>query len=238
MRILIQNLQKRDGLATELFNKHDPDVMLCQEINLPSESCHFQQANNVSSMGFGTAIAIGSKLVNTNANLSTRTIRVQSPYAEFGGLIHKKTTVTCIIVNSIPVQFVSFHGYNGQPFKNVSKLVAHVEAVLAKMKTHPCGDDDDNNDDSGNSDNNNDNAGPAVFAGDFNTWSQEHLDQCKQILQNAGFHLAYSWPYPGREQKTPLDHVFVRDLELKKSEYFTCLSDHKGAIVELDLNLH
>mmetsp|Transcript_22361 Transcript_22361/g.40356 ORF Transcript_22361/g.40356 Transcript_22361/m.40356 type:complete len:200 (+) Transcript_22361:63-662(+) len=198
MRVLVQNLQKRSGLATELFNEHDcPEVMLVQEINLNSESYSFQ-ASSVSSMGYGTAI--GSKFDVSNVT------SVLSPYAEFGGIIHKKTTVASIK----SIQFVSFHGYNGQPFKNIDKLIAHVEAVLAKLSP-----------------------GPALFAGDFNSWSPGHMDRCRQYLESAGFHLAYSWPYPGRDQ--PLDHAFLRGLELKRSENYTCLSDHKGAILELEL---
>lgn len=197
MKVLVQNLQKRDGLATELFEEHDPDLMLAQEINLHSETYSFP-ASNVSSMGYGTAI--GSKFQVTNIKL------VRSPYAEFGGIIYKKTTVASIK----SIQFVSFHGYNGQPFKSIDKLIAHVEAVLAVLSP-----------------------GPALFAGDFNSWSQEHLDAVKAKLESAGFHLAYSWPYPGRDQ--PLDHAFLRGLELTRSENYACASDHRGAILELEL---
>lgn len=201
MRVLVQNLQKRDGLATQLINEHnDPDVILVQEINLHKESYDFQ-AYNVSSMGYGTAI--GSKFELTDIKL------VESPYAEFGGTIHKKTTVASLKSQSI--QFVSFHGYNGQPFKNVEKLVAHVDAVLEVLSS-----------------------GPALFAGDFNSWTQEHLDRCKSSLESAGFHLVFSWPYPGRDQ--PLDHAFVRGLELKGSESYACASDHRGAILEFELD--
>ena len=109
------------------------------------------------------------------------------------------------------VQYVSFHGYNGQPFKSVQKLVAHIDAVLSAMTL----------------------TSPAVFAGDFNTWSEEHLNAVKMRLQDAGFSLAYSWPYPGRE--FPLDHAFVRSFRLQGSSYFICASDHQGAILELDV---
>jgi len=197
MKILVQNLQKRDSLATELFEEHDPDLMLLQEINIHSET-HSFPASNVSSIGYGTAI--GSKFKVTNIKY------IQSPYSEFGGVIHKKTTVAS--VNT--VQFVSFHGYNGQPFKKKHKLVAHIEAVLAELSP-----------------------GPAVFAGDFNTWSKEHVDAVKVKLESVGFHLAYSWPYPGRDD--PLDHAFLRGVELKSSKNYECTSDHRGAILELRL---
>jgi endonuclease/exonuclease/phosphatase (EEP) superfamily protein YafD len=197
MKILVQNLQKRDGLATELFEEKDPDVMLLQEINLHSEK-HGFPASNVSRMGYGTAI--GSKFEFSNIK------HVQSPYAEFGGTIRKKTTIASI--NSI--QFVSFHGYNGQPFKDKKKLVAHVEAVLAELEP-----------------------GPALFAGDFNTWSIDHLDAVMEKMDSFGFKLAYTWPYTGRD--FALDHAFVRELKIKNSDNYVCASDHRGAILDLEV---
>ena len=108
------------------------------------------------------------------------------------------------------MQFVSFHGYNGQPFKSIEKLVAHVKAVIHVLSP-----------------------GPVVFAGDFNSWSQGHLSAVKTILNEAGFHLAYSWPYPGRD--FPLDHAFIRGVSLKASAHFESVSDHLGAILQVDL---
>ena len=197
MKVLVQNLQKRNGLATQLFEEHHhPDVMLVQEINIYSETCNFT-ASNVSKRGYGTAI--GSEFEMSNIKY------VESPYAEVGGFIRKKTTIATIQ----SVQFVTFHGYNGQPFKDKDKLVAHVEAVLEKLTP-----------------------GPALLAGDFNTWSKEHLDVVKDKMEGAGFHLAYSWPYGGRD--FPLDHAFIRGLEMKQSANYECASDHRGAILEFD----
>jgi endonuclease/exonuclease/phosphatase (EEP) superfamily protein YafD len=199
--VLIQNLQKIKGLATKLINEQNPDVMLAQEINLNSESDSDFHTHNTSSLGFGTAI--WSKMPITNIKL------VESPYAEFGGIIYKKTT----IASTKGITFLSFHGYNGTPFKSVDKLVAHVQAVLLIMST-------DN--------------GPAVFAGDFNSWTQSHLDAVKNLLEGAGFALKYSWPYPGRT--FPLDHAFVRGVTLIKSKHFPSASDHNGALLELELH--
>ena len=90
MKICICNLQKRAGLASELIDRYNPDMMLCQEINLCSERDNFNgpnSANSTSRMGYGTAIysSANSPLVDVKAILS--------PYAEFGGIIHKKTTL-------------------------------------------------------------------------------------------------------------------------------------------------
>ena len=195
MKLLIQNLQKIEGLATELSQEHKPEVMILQEINLSSEN-HSFPARNTSKLGYGTAI--GSKYGVNDIKL------IQSPYAELGGIIHKKTTIATVE----SIQFVSFHGYNGQPFKNKEKLASHVQAVLAQIEP-----------------------GPAVFGGDFNTWSESHLDAVVTEMDRKGFHLAYSWPYPGRD--IPLDHVFLRGVRITNSVNYSCASDHRGAILEL-----
>ena len=198
MRVLVQNLQKRDNLGTILYKKYNPNVMLVQEINIHSETKQFM-AKNVSKMGFGTAITSEFQISEIK--------QLQSPHSEFGGLIYKRTTIATIMKK---IQMVSFHGYNGQPFKNIKKLIAHIEAVLVKL----C-------------------SGPVLFAGDFNTWTQDHLDEVTSKLENFGFHLAYSWPYPGRE--IPLDHVFVRGLRLVNASNVVSRSDHIGALFDLEL---
>jgi endonuclease/exonuclease/phosphatase (EEP) superfamily protein YafD len=71
-----------------------------------------------------------------------------------------------------------------------------------------------------------------VFAGDFNSWTQEHLDLATQLLAAAGFELAFSWPYPGRD--FPLDHAFLRELTLTSSESFATHADHLAALLEVD----
>lgn len=222
MKVLVQNLQKRKGLASSLDATYCPDIILVQEISLQSESLSFR-AHAVSRMGYGTAIGIGSRKDRPLPSLTLTSIQcVDSPYAEFGGLIHKKTALACVDLpcstlpnNSATVQLVSFHGYNGQPFQSIEKLVAHVDAVLDKMQ-------------SSNSSNM-----PALFAGDFNTWTQAHIDAVTNRMEDAGFQHVYSWPYPNRE--LPLDHVFVRGLTLTQSQNYECTSDHRGAILELEV---
>jgi endonuclease/exonuclease/phosphatase (EEP) superfamily protein YafD len=203
MKVLIQNLQKKQALASQLIQEYEPDVMLAQEINLSSEDqplCPYYQASNISFLGFG--IAIYSKTPITNIKT------INSPFPEFGGFIRKMTTVG----NSNGMQFVSFHGYNGIPFRrSKDKLVSHVKAVLNLLSS-----------------------GPAVFAGDFNTWSQEYLDSIVLALENEGFELVYSWPYQGR--KLPLDHVFLRNCKLLTSSFYSCSSDHFGALVEIEID--
>ncbi|CAN0414090.1 unnamed protein product, partial [Ectocarpus sp. 8 AP-2014] len=173
VKIVVQNLEKKAGLATRLVEQYQPDILLAQELNRSSEE--IDTVNNLSSLGFGTGIY-------SRAATITNVRRVTSPHAEIGGFVFKKT----IVADCVGVQFVSFHGYNGQPFRKIDNLIDHVNAVLSVL-------DEDR---------------PCLFAGDFNTWSQAHIDATTSVLGDAGFVLACSWPYPGRD--LPLDHAFVR----------------------------
>ena len=197
--IVVQNLQKTAGLAGALLAQHAPDVLLAQEISLSTEDAfRFGDAHHTSRMGYGTAICSGGGGGGVPANVR----RVTSPVAELGGLIKKKTT----IAECKGMQCVSFHGYNGTPFRDVKSLVAHVVAVLDVLGP-----------------------GPAIFAGDFNTWTAQHLEAVSAVLGAVDFHLAFSWPYTGRDH--PLDHAFLRGLKLWRSTTFECAADHLGAVI-------
>jgi endonuclease/exonuclease/phosphatase (EEP) superfamily protein YafD len=208
MKIVVQNLQKRANLGGDLIVQYDPDVLLAQEINIRTEEeSQFGLANYLSKMGFGTAI------YGKNSQV-THVRHVKSPHAEIGGFVYKKTTVaTCCCQNEgqtmFKIECVSFHGYNGQPRKVSSYLVDHVRAVLDVL----------------------DPVGPAVFAGDFNTWTQQYLDAVSSELQQAGFRLAHSWKYPGKSMS--LDHVFVRELNIQNFSVFSNASDHDGTVFEI-----
>ena len=206
VRIVVQNLQKQAHLGSDLIAKYEPDFFLAQEINLFSEDGKFSpEASFTYRMGYGTAIYSGNPAENPLGSFH----RVESPHAEIGGFIRKKTIIATTRVGEIVVQMVSFHGYNGQPFKRVSYLVDHVQAVLDQIE-EDC----------------------AIFAGDFNTWTQDHLDAIKVPLERAGFQHALSWPYPGRD--FPLDHVFLKgSIVLTSSSIFESKSDHRGALLTL-----
>jgi endonuclease/exonuclease/phosphatase (EEP) superfamily protein YafD len=203
MKVVIQNLQKKKGLATRLIEEVDPDVFLAQEIHLSSEAVlanpRFASAHTTSRRGFGTAIIAKEPLSDVQG--------VISPHAESGGFIVKKTT----LARAGGVLFVSFHGYNGTPFRRVDKLCDHVAAVLERVPED----------------------GPAVFGGDWNSWTPAHLDAISLLLESRGFTLAYSWPYPGRE--VPLDHVFLRGLTLVSASHFRSGADHLGALLSVEL---
>ena len=200
--VVVQNMQKKAGLAGRLIACTAPDVLLAQEVNLFSEDRNLFQAHHTSRFGYGTAIFCRSGEI---ANVR----QVACPVAEFGGFIRKKTTAA----ECAGIQCVSFHGYNGTPRRDVRGLTEHVQEVLKALGP-----------------------GPAIFAGDFNTWTETHLDAVTNILGAAGFQLAFSWEYPGRN--FPLDHVFLRGLTLLQSTTFTSEADHLGATLVLTGGTH
>ena len=225
VRIVVQNLQKQSHLGSDLVAQYNPDFLLAQEINLFSErNDTFAEAHFTSRNGYGTAIFRSSE---RQPEPLKRVRRVESPHAEFGGFIRKKTILATATIGTSSiclsgssrvaprrtVQLISFHGYNGQPFKTVSYLVDHVEAVLRELDT----DDAE--------------AECAIFAGDFNSWTPAHLDAVRVPLERAGFRHAFGWPYPGRE--FPLDHVFLKgdSITLESSTVFKSKSDHQGALL-------
>ena len=85
--VVIQNLQKKAGLAGGLMREHSPDLLLAQEISLTTEDASLVgEAHHTSRMGYGTAIGTkGLGLSNVH--------RVTSPVPEIGGFIKKKTVV-------------------------------------------------------------------------------------------------------------------------------------------------
>mmetsp|Transcript_11657 Transcript_11657/g.16968 ORF Transcript_11657/g.16968 Transcript_11657/m.16968 type:complete len:210 (-) Transcript_11657:378-1007(-) len=206
MKVLIQNLQKKKSLATHLQNQYNPDLMLLQEINLPSESLGTKLAHFTSMNGYGTAIYFSGELKEVQ--------KVKSPHAEIGGFIYKKTTIATTIAGEEEVQCIIFHGYNGQPFQSIDKLAAHVQTVLSLLSSST--------------------SKPIIFAGDFNTWTNEHVNAVTNIMDKAGLQLLYSWPYPGRE--VPLDHVFGRGVDLRKVVgVLENEADHLGVLLDLEV---
>ena len=204
MKVVVQNLQKRSKLASELVEQYQPDVLLAQEINWKSEPDDFKSlsAHYTSRQGYGTAIYSSSSITNVR--------KIESPHAEIGGCIQKKTTIGTV---NNTIDFVSFHGYNGQPLKNVAYLCDHVRAVIEALDPT--------------------NVPSAVFAGDFNTWSQEHIDAIEGLLFQEGFSHACSWNYPGRA--LPLDHVYVRNVSVNHFEVYKNQSDHQGAVLDISV---
>lgn len=82
--------------------------------------------------------------------------------------------------------------------------------------------------------------GPVIFAGDFNTWSKRKLRMLYQEMSRFNFK-EVQFPKIGKDDGRMrtfgniLDHVFVRDLKVKKSKVYADIegSDHKAMEVHL-----
>lgn len=201
MKILVQNLQKRFHLGSDLIDREEPDVMLAQELFPWTERRDF--VTHLAYFGCGTGLyyAKGRDKVENPR-------QVDAPHAEVGGFVWKKTIVATIE----GIDFVSMHAYNGFPFKSIAKLLDHVRAVIKVLSS----------------------SGPAVFAGDFNTWSEEHLRAVQEVLGELGFRLVFSWTYPSRPNLT-LDHVFVRDVHASAFSIVHSPSDHAGCLFRIEV---
>ena len=82
-------------------------------------------------------------------------------------------------------------------------------------------------------------SGPMIFSGDFNTWNKTRLRTLQTITQQLDLTMV---EYPDiRPIKTlnrqPLDHIFYRGLQLKKSRAISVphISDHNPIIAEFSL---
>ena len=77
--------------------------------------------------------------------------------------------------------------------------------------------------------------GPAIFAGDFNTWSEKKLKMMRRLMAKYSMK-EVTFANDGRMKAfgNTLDHVFVRDLKIIKSTVFNKIegSDHKAMYIE------
>lgn len=80
--------------------------------------------------------------------------------------------------------------------------------------------------------------GPMIFAGDFNTWSKERQAVIDAMMDKLGLREVNYMNDLRRRflAKLPLDHVYYRELNIKKAEVFsTAASDHSPILVTFDV---
>jgi endonuclease/exonuclease/phosphatase (EEP) superfamily protein YafD len=79
--------------------------------------------------------------------------------------------------------------------------------------------------------------GPAIFGGDFNTWTKTKLNNLAVVMKNAGFKKVKFKGDPKGFLGKPLDHVFIKNLKVKSAviPYGVQGSDHKPLLLELSL---
>ena len=187
----------------DALNRFKPDVALFQEYwgayqlaAVESES-YIGVSSTKKGFIYGTAIVTGGDLYDQHT--------VMSPHKEFLIGVQKATAIATVA----GVQFASFHGYNGWPFKDPKKLYEHLIAVVLALKE-----------------------GPAVIAGDFNTWTKEHLSTVSNVLGRYGFELMGSAKY---DKKKTLDLFYARGVKCLKFESGWAESDHPFMLCELEL---
>jgi len=123
-------------------------------------------------------------------------------------------TPKVILVTTYPIDgseqellVVNIHAIN---FVTDAAFARHIFSVIPKIKNHQ---------------------GPLIFAGDFNTWSEDRLGFINKMVKM--LNLSEVRFFPDSRMRTfgnPLDHVFYRGLELKDAKVWGEVegSDHKA----------
>lgn len=210
MKIYVQNLQKQNLVPT-ILEEHKPDVALFSEWVETPEAIYGEASHkyfvDVAKSFKKKDRSIGTAIYSKDPEAIEQT--VLSPHADFRAQFWKgtikKATAIATLANGLTV--VSFHGYNGWPRHNVQKLIDHVRAVLDVIPTGPC-----------------------VFAGDFNTFTNEHHSAVFNVMFEAGFSLRTSAPY---DKKKVLDLVYARGCTTQLLKIGRNESDHPFLVFEV-----
>ena len=80
-------------------------------------------------------------------------------------------------------------------------------------------------------------SGPAIFAGDFNTWSRKRLFFMNQVFKNLGYtQVHFKSDYRSRFFGNTVDHIWVKGLHIIKSEVIKLQSsDHNPLLIEAQM---
>jgi endonuclease/exonuclease/phosphatase (EEP) superfamily protein YafD len=196
MRVLCWNLEKR-GLVKWALDTFNPDIALFQE--------HWQKENQVHRAP-GYFVKHTESYLKKNSPCGTACYS-RNPVQAWESVVTKqkeffismRKTMCAVKVNG--VWFMSVHVYNGWPFKSVRKMTDCIYEFATSIPRNE----------------------PAVIAGDFNTWTEEHLDAAYFTLSRLGFTKEMSIPF---DKKKTLDHVFSRGVRAKKVTSDFDESDH------------
>jgi len=184
------------ALAASILAAQKPDVALFQEFWLSENPTLAAPYSMFLAQSFDKRGSPTGTTIHSVLPIE-RTMVVLSPHEEILIGVKKATAIGTVD----GVQFASMHGYNGWPRKDVEYLIDHVGAVLSAMNSQ----------------------GPAVFAGDFNSWTPEHISEVKRVCHEFGFEFFNSVPY---DSKKTFDMVFIRDLKCSDFKTGRGLSDH------------
>lgn len=187
MIILNWNLQKK-GLVSWALRAFNPDFALFQEHWLlpnrdacfPNYEVHHTISLTKKGSPCGTAVyAKDGDVVNV--------MNIATSQKEFFIKARKTATAVQMFDKETGKLFwlMSVHGYNGWPTHNVTKFALSIAEFIRALPPNE----------------------PAIIAGDFNTFTEEHLAALNVEMVALGFSRRISIPY---DKKKTLDHVYTR----------------------------
>lgn len=217
LRVLSWNLHKGedDGWQTDLGRfAAEHDVVLLQEAVLNDEvravlaraGLRWQMAGAFSWLGIERGVLVAARV----PAMDVCTLRAFEPLA----LLPKSALVARFALRGgATLAVANLHAVNFT--LGLGRFREQLEGVAAELERQP---------------------GPAVFAGDFNTWSQARLDVLAEVAARLGMTAAV--PHPdGRRVALGqvLDHVYVRGLRVRRAvSPVVKSSDHNPVLVDLD----
>lgn len=214
--VFVWNLHKGEdqGWATDFDQMaRSADILLTQEaVNVPFMVDSFQKNPHSWNMatsffmsnGFRTGVATGSKL--PAADLAWERSKYREPLAE----TPKMTLFTELVLeNGKKLLVVNIHGILAN-LNTVVSLVSQLKIISEHLKNHD---------------------GPAIVAGDFNTWNTGRMNATLRWAKSEKLtHVKFA--IDTRSQV--LDHVFFRDLTLSAGRVMSEVqsSDHKPLAIQ------
>ena len=212
MRIITWNLQKK-GLAPWSLQTFNPDFALFQE--------HWLKPN-FNPKYFSWAVFSTESLRKKDSPCGTSiyakdhtavdVLRLTTTQKEFFIKARKTATAVRFIDFQTNKEFylMSVHAYNGWPRHDVTKFALCIAEFLRALPHDK----------------------PALIAGDFNTFTKEHLDALNEEMVSQGFSRAISIPY---DSKKTLDHVYVRGMQARLITSGHDASDHPYIVFEAEV---
>jgi endonuclease/exonuclease/phosphatase (EEP) superfamily protein YafD len=209
MRLLFWNLEKR-GLAPWALENFDPDFALFQEhwLKVNFNKKYFTSLVYTTESYKKKNSPCGTAIYTKSQYQATKVLRLVTSQKEF--FISMRKTATAIEVDG-KFWLMSIHNYNGWPFRSIEKFLKCIEEFVQNIPKGV----------------------PAIVAGDFNSFTIEHIEAMDQLMRwQFGFERKVSVDYgDGRK----LDHVYTRGM----TTYFVSsgkdASDHPYCLVDVEL---
>ncbi|MBI2519636.1 MAG: endonuclease/exonuclease/phosphatase family protein [Bdellovibrio sp.] len=193
----------------------DKDIIVVQESFLTNDLESFFMNDIDFHSWFASSFAYKKSGDKTGVMTSSKVLALDafykvSPYREIVGNTPKVALFTSyqVMGSHLPVIVANIHAINSV---TASMHQAHIDQVFQVLASHP---------------------GPAVLAGDFNTWSRKKLEYLKNKAKKSGLK-EVEFPDGSERMHTfgyPLDHVFLRGLCAQNAQIHGDIqgSDHKA----------